>query len=206
VQGHGRSSARERELRVTDDLAVGEGKERRFRPVARALHVRGQPLLERGHLGLAFARDVGVRLARDGIDAADEVRPFGPGGHLDALRSSDLGQFRPGQVEHEHRVSADLAKPAVLRPPQACRIGFANGAEKLGASARARPRPRGGEQCRTHAVAATLGPDIELETRDARGRMPAEHCDRDPGIVAFERRGEPLRVLGLPLPVEIRLD
>ena len=80
---------RERQLRVRDDLAVGEREERRLRPVADALHVHREPLLEWRDLGILLAGDVGIRLARHLVHRPLRRRPLGPGHDLDPLRRVD---------------------------------------------------------------------------------------------------------------------
>ena len=112
----------EGELRVADDLGPGQRHERRLGPVASSFEIVRPPLVERSHLGALLARDVGIRLTCDLVDAADRVGALGPGGDDDAFGRVDLGPGCGAEVEREGRVSPDLREPAAACPVQRRRV------------------------------------------------------------------------------------
>ena len=111
-----------RELRVADHLVAGERDERRLGPVARALHVVGEPVLERLDRVVLEAGDVGKRLDRDLVHAASELGPLGPGDDLDAVGRLDRRRLDLREVEDDALLAPLLDEPAPLREREALRV------------------------------------------------------------------------------------
>ena len=180
------SDARERELGVAGHLAVDERDERRVGPVAVALHVLREPLLERVHRRVLVARarrGTPRRPPRRGLGASSgrsaQVTISTPaGGSIAgasiAVRSSTIFEFRPTSRKPRRsthaRLSASSSATVVssVTQPRSCTHSATSRVER-------RPRLR-------HRGAP--GSTNDLAVPRARLRVPADVRERGAGILS----------------------
>ena len=139
VVGGGRLRRGER-VRVADHFAPAKRDERGLGPVTgAALHLVGEPVLERLDQVVLEARNIRKRLERDVVHAAIELGPLGPGDDLDAGGRLDRRRVDLREIEDNALFPPLLDERAPFREGEARGVVVEDGTSIL-SSFRSRPK------------------------------------------------------------------